>query len=459
MSERYDTLVLGGGMAGLPLALRAARHGRVAFVEKELLGGTCLNRGCLPTKPMIASATVAHQTRRAAEFGVLVTGPVTVDLAAVVARKDQLVDSIRSGSYRAVEKSDGIDFYHAPGHFTGARRLTIDGTDLTADRIVLAPGTRTALPDIDGLDTVPYYTSRTLLDLTDLPAHLLVVGGGYVGCEFAQMFRRFGAAVTLIQRAERLLPGEDPDISAAVTDGMIADGITVLTGTTCTHATGTAGDIRIGCTGTEPGELKGSHLLIATGRTPNTDRLGLEHLGLQPDSHGFLTVDDTLHTSAEDVWAIGDVRGGPMFTHTARDDADIVYRSAYRGQDRTAAGRIVPHAVFTDPEVGSVGLTEPAARAAGYDVLIGRQDFTGVVKARAIGNTRGLVKFVADAATDAILGCHIAGPDGGNLVHEAVIAMTTGATYTQLAQAIHVHPTLAEGVNTAAGGVHREIGA
>lgn len=205
--------------------------------------------------------------------------------------------------------------------------------------------------------------------------------------------------------------------------------------------------------------MKGSHLLIATGRTPNTDRLGLEHLGLQPDSHGFLTVDDTLHTSAEDVWAIGDVRGGPMFTHTARDDADIVYRSAYRGQDRTAAGRIVPHAVFTDPEVGSVGLTEPAARAAGYDVLIGRQDFTGVVKARAIGNTRGLVKFVADAATDAILGCHIAGPDGGNLVHEAVIAMTTGATYTQLAQAIHVHPTLAEGVNTAAGGVHREIGA
>lgn len=458
MTERYDTLVLGGGMAGLPLALRAARHGRVAFVEKELLGGTCLNRGCIPTKTMIASATVAHQTRRAAEFGVLVAGQVTVDLAAVVARKDRLVDSIRSGSYRAVEKADGIDFYHAPGHFTAPRRLTVDGTDLTADRIVLAPGTRTAHPDIDGLDTVPYYTSRTLLDLTELPAHLLVVGGGYVGCEFAQMFRRFGTEVTLIQRADRLLPGEDPDISAAVADGMIADGITVLTATTCTHATGTAGNIRLGCTGTEPGEHAGSHLLVATGRAPNTDNLGLEHLGLQPDSRGFLNVDDTLRTSGEDVWAIGDVRGGPMFTHTARDDADIVYRSAYRGQDRTAAGRIVPHAVFTDPEVGAVGLTEPAARAAGYDVIIGRQDFTGVAKARAIGNTRGLVKFVADATTDAILGCHIAGPDAGDLVHEAVIAMTTGATYSQLAQAIHIHPTLAEAVNAAAGGVHRPAG-
>ncbi|ANE78252.1 mercuric reductase [Mycobacteroides abscessus] len=455
MTERYDTLVLGGGMSGLPLALRAARHGRVAFVEKELLGGTCLNRGCIPTKTMIASAAVAHQARRAAEFGVRVGGPVTVDLAAVVERKNTLVDSIRAGSYRAVEKSADLDFYHAAGQFTGNRRLTVDGTTLTADRIILATGTRTTLPAIDGLDAVPYYTSRTLLDLTELPAHLLVVGGGYVGCEFAQMFRRFGAEVTIVQRADRLLPGEDPDISAAVADGMTADGITVATATTCTHAAGTAGNIRIGCTGTETAEITGSHLLLATGRTPNTDALGLEHLDLQPDPHGFLTVGDTLNTSADNVWAIGDLRGGPMFTHTARDDADIVYRTVYRDQDRTTTGRVVPHAVFTDPEVGAVGLTEPAARAAGYDVIIGRQNFTGVAKARAIGNTRGLVKFVADAATDRILGCHIAGPDGGDLVHEAVIAMTCGATYGQLAAAIHIHPTLAEAVNAAAGGVHR----
>ncbi|MCZ4509548.1 mercuric reductase [Streptomyces sp. ActVer] len=457
MVERYDTLVIGGGMAGLPLALRAARHGRVAFVEKEQLGGTCLNRGCIPTKTMIASAEVAHQVRRAAEYGVHTSAP-TIDLAAVVARKNTIVDRIRSGSYKTVGKADQLDLYPAEGRFTAPRRLRVDHTDIEADKIFLVTGLRTTIPPIDGLAATPYHTSRTLLDLTELPEHLIVVGGGYIGCEFAQMFARFGSQVTLIQRAERLLPAEDPDISAAVTNGFTADGITVLTGTTCTAVDGRPGHIRAGCRGGETGEVTGSHLLIAAGRTPNTDNLGLEHLGVTPDEHGFLPVDDLLRTDAEDVWALGDIRGGPMFTHTARDDADIAYRTTYRGQDRSTTGRVVPHAVFTDPEVGSVGLTEPAARTAGHQVLIGRQDFTGVVKARAIGNTRGLIKFVVDADTDRILGCHISGPDGGNLVHEAVIAMTCGATYTDIARAIHIHPTLAEGINTAAGGVHREIG-
>jgi pyruvate/2-oxoglutarate dehydrogenase complex dihydrolipoamide dehydrogenase (E3) component len=272
------------------------------------------------------------------------------------------------------------------------------------------------------------------------------------------MFARFGSRVTVVQRADRLLPAEDPGISAAVAAGFASDGITVLTATACTAVDGQPGRVRVGCQGTEAGEIPGTHLLIATGRTPNTDNLGLEHLSLEPDEHGFLPVDDRLRTQAEDVWALGDIRGGPMFTHTARHDADIAYRTTFRHQDRSTAGRVVPHAVFTDPEVGSVGLTEPAARAAGFHVLIGRQDFTGVAKARAIGNTRGLVKFVVDAATDRILGCHIAGPDGGNLIHEAVLAMTCGATYSDIASAIHIHPTLAEGINTTAGGVHREIG-
>ncbi|MCW2649560.1 MAG: hypothetical protein QOE41_525 [Mycobacterium sp.] len=407
---------------------------------------------------MIASAAVAHQVHQAAEFGVHSAGPITLKLAEVVARKDRIVDTIRSSSYRTVEKADAIDFYPAAGVFTAPHRLKIDSTYLDVDKIFLATEMRTTIPAVNGLDSVPYYTSRTLLDATELPDHLLVVGGGYVGCEFAQMFARFGSTVTVIQRAERVLPAEDPDISAAVTAGMTADGITVLTGTTCTDAAGRTGHIQLGCSGTEHTEITGSHLLIAAGRTPNTDALGLEHLGVQPDTDGFLPVDEKLRTRAEDVWALGDVRGGPMFTHTARDDADIVYRTVFRGQDRSTTGRVVPHAVFTDPEVGSVGLTEPAARAAGYDVLIGRQDFKGVVKARAIGNTRGLVKFVADAKMDHILGRHIAGPDAGDLVHEAVIAMTCGATYTQLASAIHIHPTLAEGVNTAAGGIHREVG-
>jgi len=457
MVERYQTLVIGGGMAGLPLALRAARHGRVAFVEKEKLGGTCLNRGCIPTKTMIASAEVAHQVRRAAEFGVRVGDPV-VDLSAVVARKDEIVESIRDGSYRAVERAESVDHYPAQGRFVGPRRLRVEDTELEADRIFLVTGMRTTVPPIEGLGGVPYHPSRTLLDLTELPEHLVVVGGGYIGCEFAQMFRRFGSRVTLVQRAERLLPVEDPDISDAVTDGFGADGTEVRTGTTCVAVAGRAGDIRVGCTGDPSDEVRGSHLLIAAGRTPNTDRLGLDQLGLEPARSGFLPVDDTLRTPVEDVWALGDIRGGGLFTHTARDDADVVYRTVFRDQDRSIAGRIVPHAVFVDPEVGAVGLTEPEARAAGYEVIVGRQDFTGVAKARATGNTRGLIKFVVDAATDRILGCHIAGPNGGNLVHEAVLAINVGARYTDVAQAMHIHPTLAEGVNAAAGGVHRPAG-
>ncbi len=397
-------------------------------MERQKLGGTCLNRGCIPTKTMIASAAVAQQVRRAADFGVRIQGPPTVDLAAVVDRKDDIVDTIRAGAYRTVEKASDLDFYQARGRFVGPRRFRVDGTDIAADRIFLVAGTRTAIPPIDGLDTVPYLTSRTLLDLRELPEHLVVIGGGYVGCEFAQMFARFGSRVTVVQRAERLLPAEDPEISAAVADVFAADGIEVLLGTTCVAVAGGPGHVRVGCdTGTE---LVGSHLLIAAGRIPHSDQLGLEHLGLDPDPQGFLPVDGTLHTAAEDVWALGDLRGGPMFTHTARDDADIVYRTVFRGQDRSTTGRIVPHAVFVDPEVASVGLTEQAARAAGHDVAIGRQLFAGVVKARAIGATRGLITFVADAATDRILGCHIAGPDAGNLIHEAVIAMVAGATYS-----------------------------
>jgi pyruvate/2-oxoglutarate dehydrogenase complex dihydrolipoamide dehydrogenase (E3) component len=412
VTARYDTLVLGGGMAGLPLALGAARHGRVALVERGRLGGTCVNRGCIPTKTMIASATVAHQVRTAGAFGVQVGAP-TVHLGAVVDRKDQIVAGIRSGFEGAVAKADQLDLYQAPARFVGPRRLRVGDSDLDADRIFLNPGTRPTIPQVDGLGQVPYLDSTSLLDLRELPSHLVVVGGGYVGCEYAQMFGRFGAQVTVIQRAERLLAAEEPEVSAAVAQGFAADGITVLAGTTCVGAAAADGGVRVWCQGSQPGELSGSHLLVAAGRTPNTDTFGLEHLDLEPNAAGFLAVDDHLHTSAEDVWALGDVRGGPMFTHTARDDADVVDRSAFGGQDRSIAGRVVPHAVFCDPEVGSVGLTEAQARAAGYQVLVGRQEFAGVAKARATGKTLGLVKFVVDAATDRILGCHIAGQDAG----------------------------------------------
>lgn len=349
-------------------------------------------------------------------------------------------------------KAGELDFFEGEGHFTAGRRFTVDGQTLEADRVFLNTGTRDARPPIDGLDAVPYLSSRSILAQRELPEHLIVVGGGFIGCEFAQMFARFGAQVTVVQRAERLLPAEEPEISAAVQEGFEADGIEVLTATRCTAVDGQPDDLRVGCDGAE---LAGTHLLVAAGRTPNTDRLGLDHLDLEPDARGYLPVDAQLHTAAEEVWALGDLRGEAMFTHTARDDADVAYRTVFRGQDRSIADRLAPHAVFCDPEVGSVGMTEAQARTAGYDVAVGSQPFAGVAKARAIGETIGTIKFVADAASDRILGCHIAGPDAGDLVHEAVIAMTVGATYTDIGRAIHIHPTLAEGVNAAAGGVHR----
>jgi dihydrolipoamide dehydrogenase len=451
---RYDNLVIGGGMSGLPVALRAARHGRTAFVERELLGGTCLNRGCIPTKTMIASAKVAQQVRRAAEFGVHSDG-LRVDLAEVVDRKDGVVESIRRGSYRAVDKNGDVDLIEAHGRFTGPHRLEVDGRTIEADRIFLNTGTRDRLPPVDGLDRVPYLTSRTILDLRELPEHLVVVGGGFIGVEFAQMFRRYGARVTVVQQADRLVVAEDPAISEVLADAFRDEGIDVLLSTRCVAVDGEAGAIRVGCEGTESTELTGTHLLVATGRTPNTDDLGVEHLEFDLDERGFVPVDGQLRTKTEDVWALGDLRGDDMFTHTARDDAEVVYRTVFKHEDRTIADRVVPHAVFVDPEVAAVGLTEQQARDAGHDVAIGIQQFRGVAKANAIGETRGFVKFVADAATDRILGCHIVGPDAGNLVHEAVVAMVADAPYSDIGRAIHVHPTLAEGVNSAAGGVHR----
>jgi len=454
MVARYDSLVIGGGMSGLPVALRAARHGRTAFVERERLGGTCLNRGCIPTKTMIASAKLAQQVRRAAELGVHPDG-LHVALDEIVDRKDDVVDAIRSGSYRAVENNADLDLFEGYGRFVGGRRLEVDGTTIEADRIFVNTGTRDTLPPIDGLDKIDYLTSRSILELKQLPEHLVVVGGGYIGCEFAQMFARFGSKVTVVQRAGRLLPAEDPDTSKVVEQAFRTEGIDVLTDTTCVAVEPTDGGIRLGCEGRETGGLVGSHLLIAAGRTPNTDGLGLDHLDVEVDEPGYVPVDDTLHTNVEDIWALGDLRGAEMFTHTARDDAEVVYRTVFRDRQASIAGRVVPHAVFVDPEVAAVGLTEAQAREAGCDVAIGTQPFAGVAKARAMGETAGFIKFVADAATDRILGCHIVGPEAGNLIHEAVIAMVADVSYGEIGRAIHIHPTLAEGVNAAAGGVHR----
>ncbi len=452
MTNPVETIVIGAGMAGLPMALRAARHGETVLVEPGELGGTCLNRGCIPTKTMIHSAKVAHLARRGSDFGVE-TGPVRVDLAAVVARKDRVVSAVRSGSERAVDRAESLRLVRAHARFLDSHTIEVDGTRLQADRIVINTGARPHIPPIPGLDQVPWLDSTSALDLTDLPTHLVVVGGGYVGCELAQMYRRFGSEVAVLQRADRLLPVEDPDVSQVIEAVFTTEGIDVRTSATpdsvASHPDGgvtvTVGDE----------QLEASHLLIATGRTPNTERLDPAAAGIATDDRGFITVGSAYATTAEAMYAIGDVVGPPMFTHTARDDAALLYRHLYKQEDIRAQTRLVPHAVFTDPEVASFGLSEVEARQSrGDQIGIGVERFRGVAKARAIDETAGFIKVIT-GPDRRIIGATIVGPDAGNLIHELVVAATGGLTIDQVSQAIHIHPTLAEGVNAAAGGVHR----
>ncbi len=451
MIEHVDTIVIGGGMAGLPFGLRAARHGPTVLVEGGLLGGTCLNRGCIPTKTMIHSAKVAHLARRSTDFGVTV-GEVGVDLGAVVDRKDEIVASIRQGSYRAAERADDFRLVEGWARFVAPRRIEVDGEVFEAERVVINTGAQPAVPDVPGLDGIDYLDSTSALDLRSVPGHLMVWGGGYVGCELAQMFRRFGAEVTLLQRGPRLLPAEDPDVSAVIEAAFEREGIDVRTGTTADAVS--AGDggvvVRVG-----DEALETTHLLVATGRTPSTASLGLAAAGVGADERGFVKVGAGYETSAPGVFAIGDVIGPPMFTHSARDDAALLYRQLFRGAEISATTRLVPHAVFTDPEVATFGFTERAARDRfGDEVGVGLERFRGVAKARAMGETDGFVKIVTGPERQ-IAGATIVGPDAGNLIHELVVAATGGLTVDTVRDAIHIHPTLAEAVNAAAGGVHR----
>ncbi len=451
MVHKVETIVLGGGMAGLPLALRAARRGRTVLVEGGLLGGTCLNRGCIPTKTMIHSAKIAHLARHAADFGVDV-GDVKVDLGRIVDRKDSIVTSIRSGSDRAVERADDLSLVREWGRFVGPHRVEAGGAVYHADNIVINTGATPAVPNLAGIETVETLDSTASLDLREIPEHLIVLGGGYVGCEFAQMYRRFGAAVTVVHRRDRLLPNEALEVSAVVESAFAEEGIDLLLGEQPTQVGTKGGDIVL-TVGSD--EIKASHLLVAIGRTPSTDALGLDLVGVAVDDRGFIVVGPDFSTSSAGVYAIGDVVGPPMFTHTARDDAALLARHLFKGEDITTQSRLVPHAVFTDPEVASFGLSEDqATKQYGSGLLIGKEQFRGVAKARAIGETAGFVKIIA-RPDRVIVGATIVGPEAGNLIHELVVAASAGLTIDQIRDAIHIHPTLAEAVNAAAGGVHR----
>jgi pyruvate/2-oxoglutarate dehydrogenase complex dihydrolipoamide dehydrogenase (E3) component len=448
--KNVETIVIGGGMAGLPIALRAARYGSTVLIEGDLLGGTCLNRGCIPTKTMIHSAKIAHLARRASEFGVDV-GAVSVDLARIVDRKDALVEDIRRGSYRAAERSKSLELVEAWARFVGLRDVEAGGSVYRADRIIINTGARATVPGVPGIGDVPTLDSTSALDLREIPDHLIVLGGGYVGCEFAQMYRRFGSEVTIVQRRSHLLPAEDPEVSAVVEGAFKREGIVVNLGDEPTGVRAADGGIVLSV---GEREIEASDLLVAVGRTPNTSQLGLESAGVDLDERGFIVASDQFETSAPGVYAIGDVVGPPLFTHTARDDAALLARHLFKGQDISTATRLVPHAVFTDPEVASFGMSRSGAEEEYGGAYAGIEKFDGVAKAKAIGETDGFVKIIA-RPDRVIVGATIVGPDAGNLIHELVIAASAGLTVDQIRSAIHIHPTLAEAVNAAAGGVHR----
>lgn len=441
-----DVIVIGSGQAGVPLAVRLAESGRaVVLAERAELGGTCVNYGCTPTKTMIASARAAHVARTAGALGVEVEG-VRVDLSAVVERKESMVRQWREGVTKRLERAgDRLTVVHDHARFTGPRTVRAGGHEYTADTVVVNTGARPAVPPISGLDDVAWLDNARLMDLRELPERLVVIGGGYIGCEFGQAFRRFGSAVTILDRNDHLLAAEDPELSEALEAVFREEGVELRPRS---HVAGVApspdGGVRVTLEGEE--DISGSHLLVATGRRPNTDDLGADAAGLELDERGSILVDDRYRTNVEGVYAVGDVTGGPQFTHASWDDHRILF-DLLRGDDRrTRADRLIPYVVFTDPQVARVGLSEREARDRGVAYEAAMLPFDRVARARETGRVGGAMKVLIDPETERILGAGLVGAEAGELIHIVVAAMRAGAPARVLVDAEMVHPTFAEGV-------------
>jgi pyruvate/2-oxoglutarate dehydrogenase complex dihydrolipoamide dehydrogenase (E3) component len=446
---KYDAIVIGSGQGGNPLALRLADRGwTVALIEKEHLGGTCINTGCTPTKTMVARAQVAHYARNAARWGVR-TGEVSVDLPAIVAQKDRVVQSFRSGQQTKVDSRKSLHLYRGQARFVGPLAVTVEDRVLESERIFINTGTRPAIPHVEGLDRVDYLTNASLMELQDLPEHLLVLGAGYIGLEFGQMFRRFGSRVTIIHSRDQILPHEDADVAGELQKALESEGVNFVMNARTTRVQKTNSQIVLTLEGSGGRtNLCGSHLLAATGREPNTGDLGLEKAEVETDGRGYIKVNGRLETNVPGIWALGDVKGGPAFTHISYNDYQIIYGNLLENKSLSIDGRIVPYSLFTDPQLGRVGMTEKEARSSGRALKIAKIPMSWVARAIERDETAGLMKVIVDAANDRLLGAAIVATEGGELVHVLGTLMLASLPYTLLKGAVYIHPTLSEGFFT-----------
>ena len=454
MKKNFDAIVIGSGQSGPFLAVRMAAAGqRVAIIERYRFGGTCVNTGCIPTKTLVASAYNAHMVRRAADFGVQVDGTARVDMKRVKARKDEITGKSRSGVESWLKSTPNCTVYRGHARFESPKEVTVGEELLSAPQIFVNVGGRAGIPSMPGVANTPYLTNSTLLDLDVLPRHLVIVGGGYIGLEFGQIFRRFGSEVTIIEKASRLIAHEDEDVSAEVQAILEREGIRVRLNATCIELT-KLGDgeigVRLDCTGGMP-EVSGSHLLLAMGRTPNTDDLSLEKSGVARDDHGYILVDNQLRTNVPGIWALGDCNGRGGFTHTSYNDFEIVAANLLDHEPRSVTDRITAYNLYIDPPLGRAGMTERDARGSGRRVLKGSRPMTRVGRAVEKGESQGFMKVLVDADSEEILGATILGTGGDEAIHCVLDMMYARAPYTVLKKAMHIHPTVSELIPTILG--------
>jgi len=453
MAQKFDAIILGAGQSGPSLARRLTSEGlKTAIIERKLFGGTCVNVGCTPTKTLLASARAAYMARRGRDFGVVIDGGVHVDMAMIKARKDTVVRQSSDGVTNWLKNMPNLSVYEGHGRFTGPDTVRVNGALLQADRIFINTGARAYIPEIPGLGQVDYLTSSGMMDVDYLPEHLVIIGGSYIGLEFAQMYRRFGSRVTVIEKGERLISREDEDVSETVKEILRNEGIEVRLNAECMSVEKRGGQVAVHmqCKDGDP-EVVGCHLLLAVGRRPNTDDLGLDTASIETDEQGYIVVDDQLQTNVPGILALGDVNGRGAFTHTSYNDYEIVVANLFDNDRRQVSDRIPAYALYIDPPLGRAGMTEQQVRETGRKALIGKMMMTRVGRARERSETQGFMKVLIDAETRKILGAAILGIGGDEIIHSILDVMYADAPYTVIQRATHIHPTVTELIPTMLG--------